>query len=254
MNSDLPFLLTGECAVITGGGTGIGLGIAACMVEAGARVVLVGRREEPLRQAVAALGERATYVCGDVTRTDALAGLVERIGERAGEISILVNNAGIGLKKPAAETTAADMTALLETHVIGAHQLTRLVAPAMIERGRGSILFISSMTAFLGAPLVSAYSAAKSAVSGLVRAFAAELSPHGVRVNAVAPGWIETPMLEKALAGDPARRSKILGRTPMASFGCAADVGWAAVYLCSAAARFVTGAILPVDGGASIGF
>ena len=124
----------------------------------------------------------------------------------------------------------------------------------MIERGGGSILFIASMTSLLGMPKVVAYSAAKSAIVGMVRAMASEWSPHGVRVNAIAPGWIETEMTRKAMDGDPQRKAKILSRTPMARFGQPADVGMAAVYLCSPAARFVTGVLLPIDGGASVGF
>jgi gluconate 5-dehydrogenase len=101
---------------------------------------------------------------------------------------------------------------------------------------------------------VVAYSAAKTAHLGMVRTLATELSQHGIRVNAIAPGWIETEMSAKAMAGDPARKQKILGRTPMAKFGAPSDVGWAAVYLASPAGGFVTGVVLPIDGGASIGF
>ena len=224
------------------------------MVQAGARVVLIGRREGALSRAAAALGAAATYVCGDVTQTEDLPGLVSSIGERCGDISILVNNAGNHLKKSALDTTAADLTAVLETHVIAAHQMTRLVGRDMARRGHGSIVFISSMAGFMGIPMVSAYSAAKSAVTGLVRAFAAELSPRGVRVNAVAPGWIESEMLRKALDGDEERKRKILSRTMLGRFGLPEEIGWAAVYLCSPAASFTTGVILPVDGGASAGF
>jgi gluconate 5-dehydrogenase len=110
------------------------------------------------------------------------------------------------------------------------------------------------MTSFIGMPQVIAYAAAKSAYLGMVRTLAAEVSRDGVRVNAIAPGWIDTPMLHRALDNDPQRREKILSRTPMASFGTPDDIGWAAVYLCSPAARFITGAVLPVDGGASSGF
>ena len=124
----------------------------------------------------------------------------------------------------------------------------------MIARGSGSILFLASMASLFGIPQVVAYSAAKSAYVGMVRALATELSPHGVRVNAIAPGWIETEMTRKAMDGDPERKRKILSRTPMGRFGTAEDVGMAAVYLSSPAARFVTGVVLPVDGGASIGF
>jgi gluconate 5-dehydrogenase len=124
----------------------------------------------------------------------------------------------------------------------------------MIKAQHGSILFIASMTAMIGMPLVIAYSAVKSACVGMVRGLSAEVAEHGVRVNAIAPGWIESPMLRRALAGDEKRTAKILSRTPMGRFGEPDDIGWAAVYLCSPAARFVTGTLLPVDGGASQGF
>jgi gluconate 5-dehydrogenase len=101
---------------------------------------------------------------------------------------------------------------------------------------------------------VIAYSAAKSAYVGMVRTLASEVSADGVRINAIAPGWIDSKMMRTSLDGDPARRDKILGRTPMGCFGDADDIGWAAVYLCSSAAKFVTGVVLPVDGGVSIGF
>jgi gluconate 5-dehydrogenase len=143
---------------------------------------------------------------------------------------------------------------MLNTHVLAAHNLTRLVLPAMIEARHGSLLFTASMTSLIGMPKVIAYSAAKSAYLGMVRALSAEVAEHGVRVNAIAPGWIESPMLRRALDGDPARSDRILARTPMNRFGEAEDIGWAAVYLCSPAARFVTGTLLPVDGGASQGF
>jgi NAD(P)-dependent dehydrogenase (short-subunit alcohol dehydrogenase family) len=110
------------------------------------------------------------------------------------------------------------------------------------------------MASLFGIPKVLAYAAAKSAYLGMVRTLAAEVSEYNVRVNAIAPGWIDSAMMRQALAGDPARRDRILGRTPLKRFGAAEDVGWAAVYLCSPAAKFVTGVILPVDGGVSIGF
>ena len=110
------------------------------------------------------------------------------------------------------------------------------------------------MASLFGIPQVVAYSAAKSAYVGMVRTLAVELGPQGIRVNAIAPGWIESDMMNAALSKDPARSAKILSRTPLNRFGQAEDIGWAAVYLCSPAAKFVTGVVLPVDGGASIGF
>ena len=248
------FSLRGETALITGGGTGIGLAIASAMHAAGARVVLVGRRDAELAEAVKSLGAGASHIVHDVTRFDAAPALAERATREAGPITCLVNNAGIHLKKPAVETTPEEFQRVLSTHVVGAHAITRAVAPGMIERRHGSILFTGSMASFFGIPLVIAYTAAKSALVGMVRGYATEFSAHGVRVNCIAPGWIETEMSRKALEGDPARRAKVLGRTPRASLGKPEDIGWAAVYLASPAAKFVTGVTLPVDGGASIGF
>jgi NAD(P)-dependent dehydrogenase (short-subunit alcohol dehydrogenase family) len=249
------FSLRGETAMITGGGTGLGLGMAQCFVKAGARVVLVGRRESELRKACVQLGPSARYVAHDITETAEAARTIRQARAAiGGGISILVNNAGIHLKKPAHETSAAEFAAVLNTHVVAAHALTSAVLPQMVKRGHGSVLFTASMASLFGLPQVVAYSAAKSAYLGMVRSLATELGEHGVRVNAIAPGWIESAMLQQAMRGDPRRKQRIMARTPMHRFGEPHDIGWAAVYLCSPAAKFITGVVLPVDGGASIGF
>jgi NAD(P)-dependent dehydrogenase (short-subunit alcohol dehydrogenase family) len=224
------------------------------MASAGAKVILAGRRVEVLREAAAAIGPPAGFVVCDVTRFKDAVRVVARAKALFGLITILVNNAGVHLKKPALETSEAEFLAVLKTHVLGSHGLTRAVLPGMLRRGHGSIIFIASMASLFGIPNVFAYSAAKSAYLGMVRALATEVSPSGVRVNAIAPGWIETDMTRRAMAGDPARKRRILARTPLRRFGEPDDVGAAAVYLCSPAAKFVTGAVLPVDGGVSIGF
>lgn len=255
MNKKTPFDLTGETALITGGGTGLGLGMAKCLANAGAKVVLVGRREDELKKAVAEIGAAASFVSHDVTQLNRAAELVGAAEKAAGSpVSILVNNAGIHLKKPAVETKPEEFQSVLTTHVCAAQALTTAVLPGMLARGHGNILFTASMASLFGIPLVIAYSAAKSAYVGMVRTLATEVSGKGVRVNAIAPGWIESPMLRKALDSDPARSAKILGRTPMGKFGDPEDIGNAAVFLCSPAAKFITGVVLPVDGGASIGF
>jgi len=248
------FDLTGQTALITGGGTGLGLGMAKCFVAAGAKVIIVGRRKEELEKARAALGANAFALNGDVSKLETIPGLVEKAEKLAGPITILVNNAGVHLKKSALETSDAEFATVLQTHVFGAFALSRECGRRMVERKSGSILFTASMASLFGIPLVVAYSAAKSAYTGMVRTLAVEFGSLGVRVNAIAPGWIESDMMNKALDGDPAREAKILGRTPMNKFGEAEDIGWAAVYLCSPAAQFVTGVVLPVDGGAAIGF
>lgn len=248
------FDLTGQTALITGGGTGLGLGMAQCFVAAGAKVVLVGRRKEELVKACASLGANAFALQGDVTKLETMPKLVDQAEKLAGPVTILVNNAGVHLKKPATETTDAEFATLLQTHVFGAFALTREAGRRMVERRAGCVLFTASMASLIGLPLVVAYSAAKSAYVGIVRTLATEWGASGVRVNAIAPGWIASDMLDKALSGDAARKAKILGRTPLGRFGEPDDIGWAAVYLASPAAKFVTGVVLPVDGGAAQGF
>ena len=249
-----PFRLDGQVALITGGGSGLGLGIGRCMAAAGARVILAGRRTELLQASAKEIGAAASSIRCDVTRLGEISAVVARAREIFGPITILVNNAGVHLKKPAVETTDEEFLDVLKTHVLGAHALTRAVLPEMLRQRSGSILFIASMASFLGIPLVVAYSAAKSAYLGMVRTLATEVSPQGVRVNAIAPGWMETDMVRNAMKGDPMRKQRIISRTPLGRFGEPKDIGEAAVYLCSPAANFVTGVVLPVDGGASIGF
>ncbi|MEM5780868.1 MAG: SDR family oxidoreductase, partial [Lawsonibacter sp.] len=132
--------------------------------------------------------------------------------------------------------------------------LTKALLPQMRRQKSGSILFIASMTSYIGQPYVMGYAAAKSGVLGMVRTLSAEAAADGIRVNAIAPGWIDTPMYRAATEQDPARRAKILGRIQMNRVGAPEDIGWAAVYLCSDAAGYVTGTCLPVDGGALVGF
>ena len=253
-NREQAFSLEGETALITGGGTGLGFGIASAFVSCGARVVLIGRRESVLAEAASSLGPQAVYEVHDINRLDKAVSLIERVSSRVGSVSILVNNAGIHLKKPFLDTSDQELLDVLQTHLLGAYALSRAAARPMVARGHGALVFLASMVSLLGIPNVVAYTVAKSAYVGLVRSLSSELSPHGVRVNAIAPGWIDTPMLHQALDNDPARKARILTRTPMARFGSPEDIGWAAAYLCSRAGRFVTGVVLPVDGGASIGF
>jgi gluconate 5-dehydrogenase len=248
------FSLENKVALITGGGTGIGKAIAQCMVRSGARVVLAGRREKVLSDACEEMGDRACYLVHDITQLNTTSEFVETVRQKVGLPDILVNNAGIHLKKSVADTTEEDMQNVLNTHVVGAHSLTKAIVPEFIERGSGSILFITSMAAVFGIPSVCAYSAAKSALLGVVRSYAAELSSCGIRVNAIAPGWIETEMFKQAMHKDPERIYKVLSRTPKNCFGKPEDIGWAAVYLSSDEASFITGQQLIVDGGVSIGF
>jgi NAD(P)-dependent dehydrogenase (short-subunit alcohol dehydrogenase family) len=248
------FSLDGKLALITGGGSGIGFDIARCMVQAGGRVVITGRREDPLREAVNSLGEQAHYRVNDVTDRASLEGLVEDIETTLGPIDILVNNAGINMKKPALEVSDEDFDRIVHTNLNSVFSLTRACAQRMMARKRGSIIMISSMAAYYGIDRVVAYAASKSAVEGMVKVLASEFSGQGVRVNAIAPGFIETAMSKTAMSGDPDRFARAMRRTPMGAFGKPEDIGWAAVFMASEAARYITGASLPVDGGNSIGF
>ncbi len=249
-----PFRLDGQVALVTGGGTGLGFGICQALAAAGATVVLTGRREDVLRRACAKLGEGAAFLRHDVTDLAAAPQFVATVEARFGPLDILVNNAGNYLKRPAVETADAEVLAVLQTHLVGAFVLCRECGRRMVERERGAILMIVSMASHFGIPAVAAYTAAKGGLHALTRALAVEVSPRGVRVNAIAPGWFDTALNRKAFDADPARLRKILDRTPLARVGEPLDVGHAAVYLCSPAAKFVTGVVLPVDGGASIGF
>jgi gluconate 5-dehydrogenase len=254
MNPMKPFSLENEIALITGGGTGIGFGIAESFIRMGARTVLTSRNEDALKQAAEKLGPQATWRVHDVSDFGNAESLVAEVEDTVGPISILVNNAGNHLKKPAEDVEVEEFRTILNVHILGAHELTAAVGKRMIPRGHGSILFIASMASLFGIPNVVAYSAAKSGYLGIMRSLATEWGPKGIRVNAIAPGWIESDMMRKAVDTDPQRKQKILGRTPLGGFGQAEDIGWTAAFLCSPAAKFITGACLPVDGGASIGF
>lgn len=247
--------LDGEVAMITGGGSGIGLAIAQAFVDSGARVCITGRRSDVLEDALKTLGSNATSFAGDVTQPEGRSGMLSHTTSHfEAPISILVNNAGQNIKKFALDLTDEEFGQILNTHVNAGFSLARDVASPMIGAEKGSILFMASMASFMGVPQVIGYTAAKTAVLGLVRGLSAEWSSHGVRVNAIAPGWIHTPMTDKAFAGDPARKEKVLSRTPMNRIGMPEDIAQSAVYLCSPAAKFITGHCLSVDGGASIGF
>lgn len=248
------FSLEGKLALITGGGSGIGYDIAQCMLAAGATVVVTGRRELALKGATDQLGKRAHYVVNDVTELQKLEALVCEVETKWGSIDILVNNAGINMKKPALEVSDEDFDRIVQTNLNAVFALTRACAKRMVERQSGTILMISSMAAYYGIDRVVAYAASKSGVEGMVKVLASEFSKHSVRINAIAPGFIETNMMRTAMSSDPDRMHKALDRTPMARFGKPKDIGWAAVFLASEAASYITGVSLPVDGGNSIGF
>ncbi len=248
------FSLDGKRALVTGGGSGLGLAIATAMATAGAAVVLAGRRADVLAEAAAGIGAAATTAVLDVAAADSLADFVADVERDHGAIDILVNNAGHTVKKPFLDATIEEFDGVMDVHVRGPMELTRQVIRRQLERGGGNIIFTASMTSFIGQPLVHGYTTAKSALLGVVRALSAEFASQGIRVNGVAPGWIDTALFRGATQNDPERLRKILGRIQMGRVGTPEEVGWACVFLASHASAYVTGQTLVVDGGALVGF
>lgn len=254
MSNPTVFSLEGSIALITGGGSGLGFAMAQCFLKAGAKVVIAGQTEEKLIGAVAALGKNVSYQVANVNDVQAVTDLISAMEAHHGGLDILNNNAGNHVKKPIDAVSSADFRSVLDTHVVAAFDLTRAALPLLRQSSNASVLFVASMASYLSIPSIIGYTAAKAAVLGLVRAAAAELGPENIRVNAIAPGWISSPMTDKALSTDRARKAKVLSRTPLGRMGEADDIGWAAVYLSSPAAKFVHGHTLIVDGGAVSGF
>jgi NAD(P)-dependent dehydrogenase (short-subunit alcohol dehydrogenase family) len=248
------FSLVGKTALITGGGTGIGLGIADKFVKAGAHVVITGRRGKVLQEVQNQLGDQCSYVVNDIGNLPEIPGLIQKVESEIAPIDILIPNAGVHLKKETLEITDEELDHVLNIHLKSTFALVRECGKSMKERKQGAIIFISSMTGLFGISNVAAYGTAKTAIIGLMRNLAQDLSGFGIRVNTIAPGWILTKMMKEAVFNDEPRKNKILDRTPMKKFGHSEDIGNAAIFLASDAAKFVTGVVLPVDGGASIGF
>jgi len=243
-----------KTAIITGGASGIGLAIARRFVKGHIRVILIGRNKTALDAARSELGEFAASWSFDLANLESIPTLVAELKKTYGTPDILVNNAGIHLKKALLETTDTEFQQVVLTNQTAVFSLTREVARAMAELGRGSIIHISSMASQYGIPNVLAYTASKSAVEGMTRAMAVELAPLGIRVNCIAPGFIATAMSARAMDSDPARRERVLERTPLHRFGTPEEVAETAFYLAGDGATYVTGTVIPVDGGNSIGF
>jgi NAD(P)-dependent dehydrogenase (short-subunit alcohol dehydrogenase family) len=244
-----------KIAIVTGGASGIGLAIAQTFVKNNIFTIIVGRDPKKLQLAKELLGDCccATISC-DLSVLSNIPGLVQQITSEYQHIDILVNNAGINLKKEFTEVTDDEFQKILQTNVTAVFSLSREVVKQMLQQKQGAIVNISSMASRYGLPKVIAYTASKSAIEGMTRAMAVDLSGKGIRVNCIAPGFIATAMSAKALNNDPERKQKVLSRTPMNVLGNPSDIGDAALFLSSEAAGFITGVVLPVDGGNSIGF
>lgn len=243
-----------KIALITGGASGIGFAIAKKFVAEGITTIITGRNPRKLKSASASLGDLCIPLKMDVTKLEAIPRQIKKIISTHGRIDILVNNAGINLKKEMTHVTNEEFQQILLTNVTGVFVISREVAKAMIHQKKGMIINISSMAAQYGLPKVIAYAASKTAIEGMTRSMAVELSPLGVLVNCIAPGFIQTNMSSTALNNDPERKQRVLKRTPMGKLGLPEDVANAAYFLVSDQNAYITGTVIPVDGGNSIGF
>jgi NAD(P)-dependent dehydrogenase (short-subunit alcohol dehydrogenase family) len=245
--------ITSKLALVTGGASGLGLAIAQKFTSVGIETILLGRDKKKLELACKKLGPLSHPIAFDLANTALIPALVTQITRDYGNVNILVNNAGMHLKKEFFDHTDKDFLDIQHINQLAVFALSREVAKGMAGPG-GNILNISSMASQYGIPKVIAYTASKSAVEGLTRAMAVELAPMGIRVNCIAPGFIRTDMSSNALEKDAPRKQKVLSRTPLGRLGTPDEVAEAAFFLVSDAASFITGVVLPVDGGNSIGF
>jgi len=243
-----------KIAIVTGGASGLGFATAKKLVENDIKTIIIGRNENNLAKTSSLLGDLCRYKVFDLQNLKAIPQLVTGIIDEFGQIDILVNNAGINQKKNFTEVSDEEFEQVIQTNLTSVFVLSREVVKGMLKNKSGVIINISSMAAQYGIPYVIAYTAAKSAIEGMTRAMAVELSPEGIRVNCVAPGFIATNMSANALDNDPKRKSKVMSRTPMGKLGEPDDIAEAIFYLASDAAKYVTGAVLVVDGGNSVGF
>ncbi len=249
------FDLTGKVAIVTGGNGGIGLGMAKGLAGAGAAIVVAARNAEKSAVAVKqlqALGAKARFIVVDVRNEASVKALVEQTGLDYGRIDILINNAGINVRKPPQDIALDEWNSVMETNLTSAYLCSRLVHPEMKKVRGGKIVNIGSMMSIFGASFVPAYAASKGGIVQFTRACATAWAADNIQVNAVLPGWIDTELTRKAREQVAGLHERVLGRTPAARWGTPDDHAGIAVFLCSKASDFVTGTAIPVDGGYSV--
>ena len=245
------FQLSGKKAVVTGGSKGIGLAIAAGLAHFGAEVMITGRNEESLKEAAEGLskqGYNVKWKMVDVTKKEDILSLFNHIDNEFKSIDILINNAGMNIRKPLVEIEEEDWDRVMDTNLKGVFLVGQQAAKRMIAQQRGRIINISSILGKTGASLQTSYAASKGGINQLTKVWAAELAPYNVTVNALAPAYIKTPMTEPFLQ-DTDRYTSIINRTMMKRIGELDEVIGPAIFLSSDASSYITGQILYVDGG-----
>ncbi len=244
-------VLAGKIAVVTGANRGIGHAIALALAEAGADIVGTSRQmsdDESIAKEVRALGQKFfPFACDMKNRAESTA-LAKKVLSEVGQVDILVNNAGTIRRENIAEYSLADWDEVVEVNLTAPFILTQDFGKPMLERGEGKVIFISSLLSYQGGIRVPAYTASKSGIAGLVKAFANEWAGKGVNVNAVAPGYIVTDNTE-ALRADPIRYEAITGRIPAGRWGEGSDIAGSVVFLASENADYLHGSTITVDGG-----
>ena len=249
------FDLTGRVAIVTGGNGGIGLGMARGLAAAGTSIVIAGRNQAKSEAAVtelAASGVKAIALAVDVNNTADLKAMVAGTLKAFGRIDILINNAGINIRKPPHEIALDEWNDVIKTNLTSAFVASQAVQPAMKDAGGGKIINIGSMMSIFGASFSPAYGASKGGIVQFTRSCAIAWAPDNIQCNAVLPGWIDTELTQNARREVDGLHDKVLARSPSGRWGAPGDFAGIAVFLASRASDFVTGAAIPVDGGFSV--